>query len=175
MRLIVPLLVGLAAAGCATGPGAAGPGWIVAPGVEAVLQEEEVDCGAAALASVFNYWEIPNSLDELRESCALGPAGIAAAELRDAARERGLEAYLIRAGWDDLVHELSRGRPVLAGVVRSGRAHYVVVSGLNAGRGRILLVDPAGGRSEQARSRFEADWSAAANLALVVFRREEGR
>lgn len=175
MRLIVPLLVGLAAAGCATGPAVSGRGWIVAPSVEAVLQEEEVDCGAAALASVFTYWGIPNSLDELRESCALGPEGIAAADLRDAARERGLDAYLIRAGRGDLEHELSRGRPVLAGVVRSGLAHYVVVSGLNAHLGRVLLLDPAEGRAEQSWSSFEREWSAAANLALVVFRREEER
>ncbi len=166
MRLIPPLLAALTAAGCASGPG---PCWMAAADVEPVLQEEKTDCGAAALASVLTYWGIPTSLAELREACDGGPEGIAAATLRDAARRAGLEAYLIRAERADLEHEMAEGRPVLVGVVRSGRPHYALVTGLAPER--VLLVDPAAGRTTQGWSRFAREWAGAANLALVVFPR----
>ncbi len=166
MRLIPPLLAALTAAGCASGPA---PCWMAAADVEPVLQEEQTDCGAAALASLLAYWEVSTSLAELREACDLGPEGIAAGTLRDVARRAGLEAYLIRAEREDLERELAERRPVLVGVVRSGRAHYALVTGLAAER--VLLVDPAAGRVEQGWSRFAREWAGAANLALVAFPR----
>lgn len=164
MRVIPPLLAALATAGCASGPC-----WMPAADVEPVLQEEKTDCGAAALAALLTYWGVPTSLAELREACDVGPEGIAAGSLRDLARRAGLEAYLIRGEKEDLERELAESRPVLVGVVRSGRAHYALVTGLASER--VLLVDPAAGRLEQGWSRFAREWAGAANLALVVFPR----
>ena len=163
MKGILPLFVVLAGVGCAPGVDRC---WEPAADVEPVLQEQKTDCGAAALAAVLAYWGKSTSLAEIRESCAGGPEGIAASSLREVARAGGLEAYLIRATREDLELELAAGRPVLVGVLRSGRAHYELVTGLEGNR--VLLVDPAVGRVEQAWSRFAREWAGAANLALVV-------
>ena len=162
MRLIAPLVASLAVSGCA-----AAPGWIAAEGVEPILQEQELDCGAAALAALLGRWGVPATPAELRERCRSGPEGIAASALREVARERGLEAYLLRAGREDLEYELSRGRPVLAGVVRSGRAHYVLVTAIRPGG--VLLADPAVGWREQSWRGFEREWAGAAHLAMAAF------
>lgn len=149
-------------AGCASGP------WISAEDLEVVRQEQDVDCGAAALASLFAHWGMSTSLAEMREACGTGPEGTSAGTLREVLRTRGFEAYLIRATREDLEHELGGGRPVLVGIVREGFSHYVLVAGLRGSRVRI--VDPAAGPVERRWTAFERDWAAAAHLALVVSR-----
>jgi ABC-type bacteriocin/lantibiotic exporter with double-glycine peptidase domain len=139
--------------------------------VAPVRQEQEVDCGAAALASLLRHWGVSTSPAELRAACEIGPDGIAAGKLREVVRAQGLEAYLIRATREDLEYELCYGRPVLAGLIRSGVSHYVLVTGLRGGD--VRRVDPAAGEVERSWSGFEAEWSAAANLALVVFTRTD--
>ncbi|HEX7901298.1 MAG TPA: cysteine peptidase family C39 domain-containing protein [Planctomycetota bacterium] len=149
-------------AGCSAGP------WLAASDVPPVRQEQDVDCGAAALASLLAHWGISTSLAELREACAMDVEGIAAGKLREVVRAKGLEAYLIRATREDLEYELCFGRPVLVGLVRSDRTHYVLVTGVSPSHAR--LVDPAAGTVERSWPAFEREWAAAANLALVVFK-----
>jgi ABC-type bacteriocin/lantibiotic exporter with double-glycine peptidase domain len=161
VRLIVLLSYGLA--GCS----ASGP-WLAAADVRPVRQEQEVDCGAAALGALLEHWGVSTSPAGLREACEMSPEGIAAGKLREVARAEGLEAYLIRAMREDLEHELCYGRPVLVGLIRSNASHYVLVTGLRGGD--VRLVDPAAGEVERRWSRFEREWRAAANLALVAFR-----
>ena len=149
-------------AGCSAGP------WLAASDVRPVRQETDADCGAAALASLLEHWGVPATLDGLREACGMEAEGIAAGKLREVVRAKGLEAYLIRATREDLEYELCFGRPVLVGLVRADRTHYVLVTGVSPSH--VRLVDPARGEVERRASAFDGEWAAAANLALVVFR-----
>lgn len=161
MRAALASLI-LALTGCASAP------WIAADAVPPVRQEGDVDCGPAALASLLGHWGMPATLAELRTLS--GPGGASAGALRAELRARGFEAYLIRATREDLEEELCYGRPVLVGLIRSGRSHYVLVTGLRDGE--VRLVDPAAGEVERRWTGFERGWAAAANLALVVSRRD---
>lgn len=102
----------------------------------------------------------------------LAGEGIAAGELRDLARRRGLRVFLIRARIDDLTHELGAGRPVLVGLKQSYSDrtlwHYEVVVGINARSRRLLLFDPGHGPREDGFDGFATEWAPTDGLAIVV-------
>jgi ABC-type bacteriocin/lantibiotic exporter with double-glycine peptidase domain len=143
-------------------------------GVPTVRQLAREDCGAAALAMVLGYWELPVTREDI--SAANPPApdrGIRAVALRDFARRRGLHAFLIEGEIADLNRELARHRPVLVGLMKryGGRVypHYEVVVGVSHQEQRVLTLDPAHGMRVNSREGFAAEWTAAGRLTLIVF------
>ena len=183
---VIALLVGLGlAGGCAsTLPGKTTPalpaaeGWTTVSGVTFVGQEEQRDCGVAALAMVLGHWR--PGVDEPAVRRLVGPTqaekGVPAGTLRTIARRQGMNAFLIEGRFSDLEHEIGQGRPVLVGVakVRGGRSypHYEVVVGLNRRTGAVLLADPAAGWHEESRRVFDARWAVSRRLSLVVLEKE---
>lgn len=149
-------------------------GWILVDDVQHVAQETDEDCGAAALSSVLARWGVDVPAAVLREECSVpGMPGIRAADLRDAARRRGLSAFLFEGGVADLEHELQRGRPVVVGLVKTlgpvSRTHFEVVVGLLPSEA-VAAVDPARGLVRDALPSFAAEWAPTHGVTLVVFR-----
>lgn len=181
------LIAALAVPGCLTvNPGSAEAarygelrrtdGWVLVDDVPFVAQETEDDCGAAALAMVLARWGIDVSPATLRAECAVaGAAGLRAADLRDAARRRGLSAYLIAGTVGDLDHELRRGRPVVVGLVKTfatvQMTHFEVVVGLRQ-PDEVAALDPSRGLVRDSLPAFTAEWAATQGATLVVFRPE---
>jgi predicted double-glycine peptidase len=110
------------------------PGWVRVEQVKLVRQKGIKDCGSAALSTVLRYLEPdgPAALDReaidfnLREEPG---RGLSARQLRDYARERGFDAFVIQGAFEDLTHEVEEGRPAIVGVLKpmsSGEAlaHY---------------------------------------------------
>ncbi len=163
---------------------AASEGWAMARGVTFVPQRSRVDCGAAALAMVLGAWltapggRTPVDEDQVRAwlGSITDENGVEAGRLRDVARSKGLASFVIEATADDLVRELSAGRPVIAGVVNvtAGTAfpHYEVVVGLNRARDRVLTADPAIGWRQQTLAEFDQRWRLSRHLAVVVLNRQ---
>jgi ABC-type bacteriocin/lantibiotic exporter with double-glycine peptidase domain len=152
-------------------------GWVFVRDVPFVGQESERDCGAAALAMVLRYWGVPV---DAREVAAANPSararGLHAGELRDFARTRGLDAFLVKGEPADLRTQIERHRPLIVGLARQADGttlgHYEVVIGFHHARHRILTLDPAAGWRDSSMESFAAEWAGAQQLALVVFRRE---
>src|SRR5512143_1409100 len=87
--------------------------WYRAAPTPVVVQKQMTDCGLAALAMVAGAWGRHWSIDDLAHRIPPGRHGVKLGVLRDLARQRGLEAYAIKANRKDLETELSSGRPVL--------------------------------------------------------------
>lgn len=170
--------------GCASYPGTARPasledlrgeeGWVLLDSVPFVRQVSEKGCGAACLAMVLGHWGCETPVESLERECAVSDRdGIRAADLRDAARRRGMSAFLFRGDVATLEHELSRGRPVVVGVVKpNGDAfttHFEVVVGLHRGRERIAVLDPALGLLCDSLDGFHDEWRPTKSVTLVVF------
>jgi predicted double-glycine peptidase len=184
--LLVPVLVAFTSVGCHLGSLGArvtphrahDAGWLLVREVPMVAQRARADCGAAALAMVLRYWQPTTSNDTVRSwiGAVDEQKGVAAGRMRSVARDQGMDAFLIQASFEDLVHEVGKQRPVIVGVVQvAGRRaypHYAVVVGINARTRRVLTADPSEGWQEEAFDRFEARWQAARRLALVVFPRD---
>ncbi len=147
--------------------------WIAIEDVPVIRQESKEDCGAAALSMVLTYWKVPTSIEDVVKTCDVAPGtGIRAGELRDFARMKGMKAFLIQGELGDLERELSKGRPVLIGMVKphsSGAlTHYEVVVGLNPEKGLIVTIDPANGWRQNSLEDFLVEWEAAGRLTLVI-------
>jgi ABC-type bacteriocin/lantibiotic exporter with double-glycine peptidase domain len=161
----------IALAGCYTGsartvtPAAidADPGWVRVRGVPFVAQRGESDCGVAALAMVLRYWGVVMSME------AKGP--LTAGELRDVARGRGLQAFVVKGDPTDIRDQLARGRPLIVGLGkrygRSALAHFEVLVGYHPA-GRFLTLDPAAGWRVNTAEGFAAEWAASEQLVLIV-------
>jgi ABC-type bacteriocin/lantibiotic exporter with double-glycine peptidase domain len=171
-------------AACQTGRGrvvtpaaVAGRGdWTLVEGVPFVGQRSQRDCGAAALAMVLRYWGVPADADGLAAAVpAARERGLRAGELRELARARGLDAFVVKGEPADLRSEIERRRPVIVGLAqRAGRetfGHYEVVIGFNHALQMILTLDPAAGWRESSLQDFAVEWAGAQQLVLVIFRR----
>jgi ABC-type bacteriocin/lantibiotic exporter with double-glycine peptidase domain len=188
-RARLALLGGLIAAGCYHGSARnitlaelGGPephagsrtSWERVTGMPDVRQVAREDCGAAALAMVLGYWQKAGTRNEITAATTPGAkGGIAAADLRDFARRRGLQAFVIEGGLDDLEREIRWRHPIVVGMMkRYGQRdypHYEVVVGLERSRGRVLTLDPASGLRVNSREGFVAEWTAARRVTLVVY------
>jgi ABC-type bacteriocin/lantibiotic exporter with double-glycine peptidase domain len=141
-----------------------------------VRQRAERDCGAAALAMVLRYWGVPIDVDHLAaEFPTAAGKGLKAIELRDMARARGLDAFLIKGDPADLRAAIEQRRPLVVGMAQpaGGAAigHYEVVVGVDHDHRRILTLDPAAGWRDSSFDEFATEWAGAQQLALVIFRR----
>lgn len=153
------------------------PAWLFLTNVPFVPQQKEMDCGAAALAMAMGHGGQPTSVADI--SSAVAPdedKGIFAGRLRDYARRRGFEAYLIVGTLDDLTTELGRGHPVLVGLVKTENrrtfSHYEVVVGIRHDGTRIVTLDPASGKRERSTKKFLTEWAGSQQAALVVWLRD---
>jgi hypothetical protein len=98
---------------------------------------------------------------------------VAVGALRDFARRRGLQAFVVPGTWRDLEEQLGRGRPVMVGLLKplwGGRAvaHFEVVVGFNRARRLVLTLDPARGLRENSAEGFAREWAPAGRVMLVV-------
>jgi len=178
------VLIGLSSAGCAYRGTAEGvdpadlqreSGWIRVEGVPLVLQRNQEDCGAAALAMALAYWRVPTSLEEVARDCPPEPGkGIKAGTLRDYARKKGLQAFLIEGNFADIQKELSRGRPLLVGLVKpyvnGGLTHFELVVGVHPGKEEVVTLDPARGWRKNGYAGFVTEWEPARRLTLVLLK-----
>jgi len=182
--LAVALSAGCAYRGSATDfdPGELrhGAGWLAATPVPVVLQKDREDCGAAVLAMALAAWRVPASLEEIKQAWPPAPGvGIKAAALRDFACRKDLRAFVIEGRIADLEYELSKSRPVIAGLVKPyatrGLTHYECVVALHPERRVIVTLDPVHGWRQNSYEGFEAEWAPAGHLLLVIFRPAGGR
>lgn len=165
-------------------------------GVAPVMQDKQVQCGPACLASVAAYWDHPVSESGLR-TC-LGETADARAhsgeQLAKAAKLMGLQAFVYQGGLDDLDRNLGQGRPVIVllrrrplgelgelglGGMPAERVaadltpklhHWVVVVGSD--KETVIVHDPAMGPVRLSRAVFDGWWSKMARVSLLVVPRE---
>lgn len=102
-----------------------------------ILQQSETECGIAALASLFAYYQFNISLEELRDQCGASRDGCKALTLIKIARQYGFqtEAYSMDIEAVSLLEE-----PVIA---FWGFSHFVVINGV--GTDKVFINDPGQG------------------------------
>jgi ABC-type bacteriocin/lantibiotic exporter with double-glycine peptidase domain len=151
-----------------------GAGWLEAAETPVVKQKHQADCGLAALAMVAGAWGRNWTVDDLAHRVPPGKHGIKLGVLRDLARQRGLDAFAIKATRDDLQNELAKGRPVMLGLMlphdrKSNRSHFEVAIAMNTQDGTIITIDPATGEwMRRSPKVLDIEWKAAGYAALVV-------
>jgi predicted double-glycine peptidase len=150
--------------------------WLDVPYVE----QEKNGCGAAALSMILQYWQksagapsVPvDAAEIMRRLYSKEAKGILASDMDRFIREQGFRSFVFSGAWQDLEGHVSKGRPLIVSI-REGLGpsalHYVVVTGVMAEEGVVLLNDPARRKAlRMDRARFEKRWSSTHNWTLLA-------
>ena len=167
-RLLAVLLLGMSASMPAPAAGGSGPvkSLLEIRQERVVVQQWDLSCGAAALATILNYQhgdpvserEIAKGLIE-REEYIENPAlvrvrqGFSLLDLKRYVEERGYQGI----GYGQLtLEDLIEQAPIMVPISSKGYNHFVVFRG--ALGNRVLLADPAFGNRTMLAARFEDAW-----------------
>ncbi len=141
-------------------------------------------CGPACISMVMKYWasirkvEPAAAADEPTIRMTLnsrGPAGTLASDMSRYFAAHGFRAYTFAGNWSDLEHHLAQGRPLIVGVEQGPDTfHYMVVAGIDSGRGIVLVNDPARRKLRMLkRAGFERAWSRCHSWTLLALPQNE--
>ena len=122
--------------------------------VPTIIQQAQVECGAASLGMILaslGRWE---TLEDLRTACGVTRDGADAQSIVAAASGYGLDYTVSRGGVADL-----NGFPVPS-IAWVRRSHFVVLEGIHGGQ--VYLNDPAHGRRSETVDEFAQEYSGAA-------------
>lgn len=171
IQCAVALLLAAACALAANAPGV----WLDVP----FVAQPKDGCGAASIAMVMRYWErsghaAPAGADDVsaiqRKLYSPKAKGIFASDMERYFQQAGYRTFAIRGEWQDLRHNLQKGRPMIA-ALRPGAGdplHYVVVAGLDGTNGLVFVNDPARKKlSSMTRAEFQKEWDSAGDWMLL--------
>jgi len=126
-----------------------------------VRQDDQSDCGAAALATIALHHRVPIGLQRMRDLAGTDCAGTNLLGLVQAAERLGLSARGVKGSYDDLPHV---PLPAVAHVqTEEGLGHFVVLHRVR--KDAVIVADPARGIERLSRDEFCRRWT---NLLLVV-------
>lgn len=97
--------------------------------------------------------------------------GIPARAMGEYLRQHGFQAFAFAGKWSDLEEQIAKGRPLIVALRPQGQSelHYVVIDGVDSGRGLVTMNDPADRKLlNEERARFEKEWSATHNWTLLA-------
>jgi ATP-binding cassette subfamily B protein len=127
-----------------------------------VRQNDQSDCGAAALATVSLHHRRPVGLQQLRDLAGTDRAGTNLLGLVRAAEKLGFSARAVKGPYEALAQV---PLPAVAHVrTADGLGHFVVLHKVKAGA--VVVADPARGVQTLPRAEFQGRWTG--NLLLLA-------
>ena len=142
-----------------------GPRWFES--LPWIPQQDESDCGAAALAMVARYFGIRISVETLRRLAQTGYAGASLYFLSAAALQIGFRSQAIRTTLDQLANVR------LPAIAHWENRHYLVLYRIDENADVFVVGDPARGLLRLTRQQFENGWSGRLLLLEPSIRLEE--
>lgn len=122
--------------------------------VPEMRQVTAVECGAACLGMVLNYYGYATSISEVQERCGVGRDGLTALELVKSARLYGLRVRAISLDLADFRYV------TLPAIVHWEFNHFLIVERWSPTR--IDVVDPAQGRRQLTAEEFDEGFTGVA-------------
>jgi predicted double-glycine peptidase len=190
LAALARILLAVFSLGCASYRGTAKPAqpselvrngeWITVGEFPQVLQEQNDDCGAAALASVLRFWGHPATPRSILSAIGRSDHRLRAGDMKAYANRMGLHSYVFFGTMTDVVHELKRGRPIIVGLgkqfaEKKALSHYEVVIGYEPKKKLVLLFDPGKGFQVDTLQGFADEWVRTKGVTIVTFLPESAR
>lgn len=116
-----------------------------------IRQLDAMDCGAACLAMVSDYYELGHSLASLREITFVDRDGVSLLNIKSAAEKIGLITLPIKVEYNKLMTDLP-----LPAIVHWDQNHFVVVYEMNDNY--VFIGDPAYGERKVSKQDFLKNW-----------------
>jgi ATP-binding cassette subfamily B protein len=139
-----------------------------------VLQDQNDDCGAAALAAVLRYYGHDATPRSVLDAVGRSDNRLRAGDMTAYARKVGLHSYVFFGTMNDIVYELKRGRPIIVGLgkqfeEKKALSHYEVVVGYEPNKKLVLLADPGRGFQVDSLEGFGKEWARTKGVTIVTF------
>jgi ATP-binding cassette subfamily B protein len=122
--------------------------------VPEMRQVTAVECGAACIAMILNYYGYSSSISEVLERCGVGRDGLTALEIVKAARLYGLRVRAVSVELDDFRFV------TLPAIVHWEFNHFLIVERWS--RTRVDVIDPALGRRTLTPEEFDEGFTGVA-------------
>lgn len=119
-------------------------------------QVTAVECGAACLGMVLNYYGYGTSISAVQERCGVGRDGLTALEIVKSARLYGLRVRAVSLNLDDFRFV------ALPAIIHWEFNHFLVVERWSSNH--IDVIDPAAGRRRLTRKEFDEGFTGVAIL-----------
>ena len=120
-----------------------------------IKQQDQTDCGAAALATVARHYGRPVKIQALRDLAGTDRQGTNLLGMVEAAEKLNLTARAVKGQPDALPHV---PLPAIAHVTNEdGLGHFVVL--FKVKKGRVTVADPGKGVVKMTREAFERMWT----------------
>jgi ATP-binding cassette subfamily B protein len=127
-----------------------------------VRQNDQSDCGAAALATITLHYRRPIGLQQMRDLVGQDPKGVTLQGLAEGAEKLGFSAKGVKGPYEALPQV---PLPAVAHVrTAEGLGHFVVLYKVK--KDRVVVADPARGLQKLSREEFCKSWTG--YLLLVV-------
>ena len=120
--------------------------------VPVVMQLEVLECGAASLTMIMNYYQKWIPLEQARVDCGVSRDGASAKNIIIAARSYGMVVKAWRVEPEDLMAE-----GPFPCIIHWGFNHFVVLCGFR--RGMAVINDPARGRVNVSMEEFDQEFT----------------
>jgi ABC-type bacteriocin/lantibiotic exporter with double-glycine peptidase domain len=184
MRLLPALLAAVCLAGCSSSQfhsaeelrGALSKDSVVLQ-VQPVADDAPGQCGLACLESLlrFHGLELDAAARARFPKEAKESGSIAAGDIRDYLRGRGLRAHLVHGSLDEqqpkgILYLLRQSLPVIVALKLESGDHYALVCGFDQEHSWVFIMDPARGIGGVPYDKFDEYWKGADRLMLVAAR-----
>lgn len=149
-------------------------GWQALCQENMLMQKKDFSCGAAALATLMNYFGDQISENELIEDILANLSqsevqnrqeeGLSLLDLKQAALRRGFQVLGVKLQYSQLSKIPC---PILVYLEIEEYKHFAVFNGVQGNQ--VLLADPSTGNKEIHVSQFVKDWKG--NMALILYKK----
>ncbi len=121
-----------------------------------IKQHDAKDCGVACLAMILNQYQTTIPISKLRLMSKTDNQGTTAYGMVAAMEQLGFECEVFKS--DASLWQENLSFPLIAHVVVDGSfLHYVVIYGIK--NGKILIADPAKGKTSKSAEEFTKEWT----------------
>lgn len=118
-----------------------------------VKQRELSDCGPSSLLMVLKYYGGDYPLEELKRLSHTDKNGTSAYLLKEAAREVGLDAEVVKG---DIKNLNTKDLPIIAHIkYQNNFEHFLVIYKIDKAKDYLLIADPARGKRAISKVEFE--------------------
>lgn len=122
-----------------------------------IKQKGLMDCGIASLATIYKYYGVDISLDQLEETLGERKAGISVYDIVNLAKNSGFEVKAVK--YSNLEEDIfDFKKPAIAHInIGNFLKHYIVIYEMD--KEKVIFADPAKGIVKSTLKKFLKIWS----------------